>query len=58
MKLFGKWNPAEVEIADPCIKGNMNLASKSVMRSGGRHAKQQFMNSEQHIVERVAKAAR
>jgi len=41
MKLFGKWDPAEVEVADLSVKGYMNLASKSVMISGGRHAKQQ-----------------
>ena len=53
MKLFGKWDPAEVEVADPSIKGYMNLASKAVMHSGGRHVKQQFKKSEQHIVERL-----
>ena len=53
MKLFGKWDPAEVEVADLSVKGYMNLASKSVMISGGRHAKQQFKKSEQHIVERL-----
>ena len=53
MKLFGKWDPAEVEVADPSVKGYMNLASKSVIHSGGKHAKQQFKKSEQHIVERL-----
>ena len=53
MKLFGKWDPAEVEVADPSVKAYMNLASKSVMISGGKHAKQQFKKSEQHIVERL-----
>jgi small subunit ribosomal protein S7 len=53
MKVFGKWDPAEVEVADPSIKGYMNLSSKAVMHSGGRHAKQQFKKSEQHIVERL-----
>ncbi len=53
MKLFGKWDPAEVEVADPSTKGYMNLASKSVIHSGGKHAKQQFKKSEQHIVERL-----
>ena len=53
MKVFGKWDPAEVEVADPSVKGYMNLQSKAVMHSGGRHAKQQFKKSEQHIVERL-----
>jgi len=53
MKVFGKWDPAEVEVADPSIKGYMNLAPRMVMHSGGRHAKQQFKKSEQHIVERL-----
>ena len=53
MKLFGKWDPAEVEVADPSTKGYMNLASKSVIHSGGKHAKQQFKKTEQHIVERL-----
>ena len=53
VKVFGKWDPAEVEVADPSIKGYMNLAPKAVMHSGGRHAKQQFKKSEQHIVERL-----
>ncbi len=53
MKVFGKWDPTEIEIADPSIKSYMNLTSKAVMHSGGRHAKQQFKKSEQHIVERL-----
>lgn len=53
MKVFGKWDPAEVEVTDLSMKGYMNLAPKAVMHSGGRHAKQQFKKSEQHIVERL-----
>jgi small subunit ribosomal protein S7 len=53
IKVFGKWDPTEVEVADLSIKGYMNLAPKAVMHSGGRHAKQQFKKSEQHIVERL-----
>ena len=51
--LFGKWDPAEVEVTDLSIKGYMNLTPKAVMYSGGRHAKQQFKKSEQHVVERL-----
>jgi len=53
VKVFGKWDPAEVEVLDPSTKGYMNLSAKAVMHSGGRHAKQQFKKSEQHIVERL-----
>jgi small subunit ribosomal protein S7 len=53
MKLFGKWDPAEVEVNDPSIRAYMNFTPKAVMYSGGRHAKQQFKKSEQHIVERL-----
>ena len=53
MKVFGKWDPAEVEVTDLSVKGYMSLAPKAVMHSGGRHAKQQFKKSEQHIVERL-----
>jgi small subunit ribosomal protein S7 len=54
VKVFGKWDPVEVEVADLSIKSYMNLTPKAVMHSGGRHAKQQFKKSEQHIVERLA----
>jgi len=53
MKVFGKWDPAEVEIADPSIKNYMSLQPKAVMHSGGRHAKQQFRKSDMHVVERL-----
>ena len=54
MKIFGKWDPSEIEIEDLSIKGYINLTPRMVMYSGGRHAKQQFKKSEQHIVERLA----
>jgi small subunit ribosomal protein S7 len=53
MKIFGKWDSSEVEVADPSIKGYMNISPRLVMHSGGKHAKQQFKKSEQHIVERL-----
>ena len=42
MKVFGKWDPSEIEVEDPSIKAYMSLAPKAVMHSSGRHAKQQF----------------
>lgn len=53
VKVFGKWDPTEIDVADLSIKSYMNLTPKAVMHSGGRHAKQQFKKSEQHIVERL-----
>ncbi|MCJ7443917.1 MAG: 30S ribosomal protein S7 [Methanotrichaceae archaeon] len=53
MKVFDKWDPAEITLEDPSINAYMNLTSRSVMHSGGRHAKQQFKKSEQHVVERL-----
>ena len=53
MKVFGKWESIETEVLDPGVRGYMNLAPKAVMHSGGKHAKQQFKKSEQHIVERL-----
>jgi small subunit ribosomal protein S7 len=53
VKVFGKWDPAEIDIADLSMKGYMNITPKAVMHSGGRHAKQQFKKSEQHVVERL-----
>lgn len=53
MKVFGKWDPAEIEVADPSIKNYMGLQPKVVMHSGGRHAKQQFRKSDMHVVERM-----
>ena len=53
MMVFGKWENIETEVLDPGVRGYMNLAPKAVMHSGGKHAKQQFKKSEQHIVERL-----
>lgn len=53
MKVFEKWDPAEVEIEDLSIKRYVNLKPVSVFHTGGRHARQQFKKSEQHIVERL-----
>jgi small subunit ribosomal protein S7 len=53
VKVFGKWDTADVEVTDLSIKSYLNLAPKAVVHSGGKHAKQQFKKSEQHIVERL-----
>lgn len=53
MKVFDKWDPAETTIKDLSLNAYLNLTSRSVLHSGGRHAKQQFKKSEQHVVERL-----
>ncbi|WP_048144756.1 30S ribosomal protein S7 [Methanothrix harundinacea] len=53
MKIFNKWDPEEIEVGDLSIKRYFNLRPTVVMHSGGRHARQQFKKSEQHIVERL-----
>ena len=53
VKIFNKWDPEEIEVADQSIKRYFNLRPTVVMHSGGRHARQQFKKSEQHIVERL-----
>jgi len=53
VKIFDKWDPEEVEIEDMSIKGYFNLRPRLMMHTGGKHAKQQFKKSEQHIVERL-----
>ncbi len=53
MKVFDKWDPEEVEIEDLSIKRYSSLRPSYVVHSGGKHARQQFKKSEQHIVERL-----
>ncbi len=53
MKIFGKWDPSEVEVKDPSIRNYINLAPVIVPHSGGRHARQQFNKSNLSIVERL-----
>jgi small subunit ribosomal protein S7 len=53
VKIFNKWDPEEIEVEDLSIKRYFNLRPMVVMHTGGRHARQQFKKSEQHIVERL-----
>jgi len=53
VKIFNKWDPEEIEVEDLSIKRYFNLRPMVVMHSGGRHARQQFKKSEQHIIERL-----
>ena len=53
-KIFGKWDPTEVEVRDLGIKRYVSLAPVIVPHSSGKHARQQFNKSEISIVERLA----
>lgn len=53
-KMFGKWDPTEVEIKDMGIKRYVNLSPVIVPHSSGKHARQQFNKSDISIVERLA----
>lgn len=52
-KLFNKWDTTEVQINDVSIRRYINLNPVILPYSGGKHAKQQFNKSNQHIVERL-----
>lgn len=53
MNIFDKWNPEEAEIEDLSIKRYFNTRPMAVMHTCGKHARQQFKKSEQHVVERL-----
>jgi small subunit ribosomal protein S7 len=53
VKVFDKWDPEEAQIEDASIRRYFNLHPMLVMHTGGKHARQQFKKSEQHIVERL-----
>ncbi|MDD3042380.1 MAG: 30S ribosomal protein S7 [Methanosarcinaceae archaeon] len=52
-KIFGKWDPTEVEIKDPGIKRYVSLTPVIIPHSSGKHARQQFNKSDISIVERL-----
>ncbi|MHC1631142.1 MAG: 30S ribosomal protein S7 [Methanotrichaceae archaeon] len=53
MLIFNKWDPEEADIKDLSIKRYFNLRPMIVVHTDGKHARQQFKKSEQHIVERL-----
>lgn len=50
-KIFDKWDISEVEIKDIGLEKHISLQPVSALHSGGRHAKQQFEESQVCIVE-------
>lgn len=52
-KLFGKWDSTEVEVEDISLQRYINTIPVILPYSGGKHARQQFNKSNQHIVERL-----
>ncbi len=53
MKVFGKWDPTEVEVRDPGLKDYICLKPMYLPHTGGRHAKKRFAKAEVPIVERL-----
>ncbi len=53
MKVFGKWDPTEVEVRDPGLRDYICLKPTYLPHTGGRHAKKRFAKSEVPIVERL-----
>ncbi|MFQ5975580.1 MAG: 30S ribosomal protein S7 [Candidatus Hydrothermarchaeales archaeon] len=53
LKVFGRWDLSEVQVADPGLKGYIDLTPILLPSSGGRHAKKQFGKSGISIVERL-----
>ncbi len=51
-KLFGKWD-SNIGVQDPSLMGYINLDSRFLPRSAGRHRKP-FHKSRAHIIERLA----
>jgi len=51
-KIFGIWDPSEVEVSDPSLKGYINLKPVLVPHTCGRHVKP-FGKSDVSIVERL-----
>ena len=52
-KIFGKWDPTEVEVRDLGIKRYVNITPVIVPHSSGKHARQQFKKSYISIVLRL-----
>jgi small subunit ribosomal protein S7 len=52
-KLFDKWDTTEIEVKDLSVERYINLKPVLLPYSGGKHARQQFNKSNQHIVERL-----
>ncbi len=52
-KVFNRWDPADVTVADVGIERHISLAPVSALHTGGTHASQQFEESKICIVERL-----
>jgi len=52
-KIFDKWDTTEVQVDDISVERYINLKPVMLTYSGGKHARQQFNKSNQHIVERL-----
>jgi small subunit ribosomal protein S7 len=52
IKMFGRWDVAEVEVADQGLKNYINIRPVMVPRTGGRWATKPFHKNDMSIVER------
>lgn len=52
-KLFNSWDTTEIAVNDISVEKYINLKPVLLPYSGGKHARQQFNKSNQHIVERL-----
>jgi small subunit ribosomal protein S7 len=52
-KLFDKWESTDLQVNDISLQNYINIKPVMLPYTGGKHAKQQFNKSNQHIVERL-----
>lgn len=53
IKVFNRWESAEIKISDPGLQEYINVKPIFVPRTGGRHVGTQFWKSKYNIVERL-----
>lgn len=53
VKIFDKWDTAEVSVQDLAVKQHISFRPVSALHTGGRHARQQFEESKVCVVERL-----
>jgi len=54
IKIFGKWDTANIEIKDPGLKGYIAITSTLVPHTCGRHEHRRFGKAKVNIIERLA----
>ncbi|MGA2573909.1 MAG: 30S ribosomal protein S7 [Candidatus Methanomethylicaceae archaeon] len=54
IKIFGKWDTANIDLKDPGLKGYITVSPTLVPHSCGRHEHKRFGKAKVNIVERLA----